>query len=357
MYKSFLCVILLYFLSACSGSRSLRTETLSSVTPWSGLTNPRYIEGELRVLIKNIKVYDGNELKESNRRNKIPAGQEPILRLWSPQIQACENQRNVQWIQTQPAPSEMYTDNENGNKILFWDLSAQLQTNDSIVVRRRFSYITYEYKPDAREDSLDSGNTAIPEELKRFYTKSEPFLVQTSALINLADSIAGGKKNPFEKAKALHHWVNKHMTYEYPPEARGAGNALKTLRGDCGQYSALFIALARALGIPARQQSGFNFSSKRISYHVWSEVYLAHRGWFPVDAVRENGFGFLDNRRLTASKGMNIPIPHVPDWATYKNSEAQKGRTDFMQLVTIVKSGFQADISTLRIIIHDILLQ
>ena len=357
MFKSLLYLILLYYISACTGSRPLRKATLSPVTPWSGLTNPRYIEGELRVLIKNIKVYDGSDLKENNRRNKISAGQEPVLRLWSPQIQACENQRNVQWIQTQPAPSEVYNDVENGNKILFWDLSAQLQTNDSIVVRRRFSYITYEYKPDAREDSLAIDSGEIPKEIRRFYTKSEPFLVQTPVLKNLADSIAGTEKNPFEQAKALHHWVYKHIIYEYPPEARGAGNALKTLRGDCGQYSALFIALARALEIPARQQSGFSFSSKRISYHVWSEVYLAHYGWFPVDATRKKGFGFLDNRRLTASKGMNIPLAHVPHWASYRNSEAQEGRTDFMQLVTIVKSGFKADISTSLIVLYDSLLK
>jgi len=119
----------------------------------------------------------------------------------------------------------------------------------------------------------------------------------------------------------------------------------------------LFIALARSLHIPARQQSGFVFSAERVSYHVWAEVYLPGSGWFPADPTRSNGFGFLDNKRLIASLGMNIPLLFVPHWATYNNSEAEQGRTPFMQLITIVKSGFKADISTDLNVLHDSLLK
>ncbi len=350
-------MLLLLGMVRCVSVRQNIDLSYKTGTAWSGYEHPRFLEGILTLTIKQIHLLSGDSLKADNRAHGIPEMQPPTLLVWSPVIHAFPSQRNVQHLAIQPEPTHRFVDAENGNPIWFWDLSAELAANDSLTIQRHFSYIIYDYRPLVAADSLPPSEAKIPDSIQTFYTKSEPFLQASDSLTRLAREITKGLDRPLPQTRALHRWVHQNMAYTYPPEARGAQNALHTLRGDCGQYAALFIALARSLHIPARQQSGFVFSSERISYHVWAEVYFAGSGWFPVDPTRANGFGFLDNRRLIASAGNNIPLLFAPDWATYANSEVEQGRTPFMQMATIVKNGFKADIRTDLHICRDYLLE
>src|SRR6266511_318482 len=59
--------------------------------------------------------------------------------------------------------------------------------------------------------------------------------------------------------------------------------------GNCTDFHALFISLARADGIPAQFEIGFPISEDRTSgvidgYHCWTEFHLPGVGWFPIDA-------------------------------------------------------------------------
>ncbi len=355
--KYLLFASLLLALSGCVSVRQNLDVHYKTGASWKGYEHPRLLEGTLTLKIKDIHLFTGDSLKTHNRAQGIPETQPPTLLVWSPVIREFPSQRSVNLLSINPEPTQRFVDEENGNPIWFWDLSAKLASNDSLIIRRRFSYIIYDYRPLILSDSLSSAEFPIPDSIQTFYTKSEPFLQISDSLTQLARTITEGLFQPLQQARALHRWVFENMTYVYPPEIRGAQNALHTLRGDCGQYAALFIALARSLHIPARQQSGFVFSAERVSYHVWAEVYVAGSGWFPVDPTRSNGFGFLDNKRLIASAGNNIPLLFAPQWATYQNSEIEQRRTPFMQLATIVKSGFEARIDTEIRVIRDILLK
>ncbi len=353
MWRNFLILIFVLLFSSCSGILWQKTARVRKVP---ALTHPRLLEGELRLAIKNIHLLSGDSLKAFNKRNGIPENQLPTLRVWSALIRPFQNQKNVRCLLVQPKPTSIFKEPENGITIFYWDLGSALKEKDSIIVLRKFRYVCFDYKPDPGMDSIRYDRNKIPKYIRTFYTKSEPFLHLTEKIKQTAHQIAGREHNPFKQARLLHHWVHKNMTYIYPPKKRGATAALESMSGDCGQYADLFIALARSLNIPARLQAGFVFSAQRVSYHVWAQIYLPHTGWFPVDPTRKDGFGFLDNKRLIASVGMNIPLKFVPVWATYRNSEAEHGRTDFMQLATIVKSGFKASIITNITVIKDSLL-
>lgn len=61
-------------------------------------------------------------------------------------------------------------------------------------------------------------------------------------------------------------------------------------KGNCADLARLFIALARASGIPARQVNGMVFSpdvsankSVKKYEHAWVEIYFPKYGWLPVD--------------------------------------------------------------------------
>ncbi len=351
-YSKYLLLSLISFIFyACSSTGILEKANLPAATVENGFSKPRYVEGELLVHIKNIKILSGDSLKKWNMEHNIPASQAPTLMLWSSDIADHTNQRDVKNLSCSPPPTDLFSDAENGNRICFWDLTGKLKNGDSLTIERTFSYTAYDYKPVIDKKIVSDNWNKIPPALKSFYTKPEYLLEQTPEIKEASQKIINGITNPLYKAEAIFKWVNDTMKYVYPPEKRGAEAALKTCTGDCGQYSELFIALARAAGIPARQQSGFEFSPGNIGYHVWSEIYLPVYGWVPVDATKKDGFCHLDNERLIASVGMNIPIRYAPKWADYNNSEVNDSRIDFMQLVSVVISGVKADITTDRIIL------
>lgn len=339
-------VLISLFLFSCASTSTLTLEGFPSPTESNGFSKPRDVEGELIVKIKNIKVMKRDSLSEWNLNNNIPAGQVPSLLLWSSEIKNHTNQREVENLSCSISPTDTFTETENGNKIDYWNLSSSLKDGDSIIVSRKFKYTDYDYSPHIDKDIVAKNWNEIPKSIMDFYTKSEPFIEQTPEIKETSDKITSGLINPIERAHAIFNWVKDTMKYVYPPDKRGAIEALKTLKGDCGQYSDLFIALARSAGIPARQQSGFIFLPDSNGYHVWSEIYLPIYGWVPVDATDPDGFCHIDNKKLIASVGENIPLKYTPSWATYNNSDVESGKTDFMQLVSIVMSGIKADIDT-----------
>lgn len=92
------------------------------------------------------------------------------------------------------------------------------------------------------------------------------------------------------------------MRFTYDHLAGGSGDtgsasalqAYREKRGDCTEHSVLFVALARAAGLPARNVSGIVYITTRdeskglFGFHQWAEVWLGE--WIPVDAtVKELG--------------------------------------------------------------------
>ncbi len=81
----------------------------------------------------------------------------------------------------------------------------------------------------------------------------------------------------------VHALVEKKPTVSLP----SALEVLKTRVGDCNEHTALYVAMARSLGLPARVAVGLVYLRGAFYYHAWSEVYAAEgpgRGtWLPVD--------------------------------------------------------------------------
>jgi Transglutaminase-like superfamily len=328
-------------LTGCSSSASLFHSA-------NGLTYPRLVEAEFSISIDSVQLYDRDSLRASNERKGIPSGQPPTLLIWSSNVIDRPGQQVMECDFLNVLPTEIVTEHENGNEICFWDLSGKLAGPMPLVIRKRFSYTTYDYAPTIGEPAFKSSSEDIPDELFYFYTKSEPFLEQTPEIIALASSIVKDETSIMGKAKSIFTFVRSKMRYKYPPDARGVLDAIKSYEGDCGQYSALFIALCRCAGVPARQQSGFAIDSAGFGYHVWSEIFVPEAGWVPMDATLPEGFAHIPNNRYIASVGMNLPLKHVPLWASYADQDAQGNRTDFMQFATMVTSGFKAKITTER---------
>jgi len=76
---------------------------------------------------------------------------------------------------------------------------------------------------------------------------------------------------------AVYGMLDKSITFSVP----NAVQVLETLQGDCNEHTVLYVALARALGLPARTAVGLVYLDGAFFYHAWPEVWLGE--WIAVD--------------------------------------------------------------------------
>ena len=97
------------------------------------------------------------------------------------------------------------------------------------------------------------------------------------------EEILDGEVNSWRAAEKLCQWVHTAITEKKASGGFGSSlTALESLSGDCTEHTVLFIALARAAGIPARICSGIAFAQQdAFYYHFWAEVYVGR--WVQMD--------------------------------------------------------------------------
>ena len=93
--------------------------------------------------------------------------------------------------------------------------------------------------------------------------------------------IAAGDHDPRRVVERLATWVARTVRSDSTGELSGAAGVLSRRRGDANDRVALFVAMARALGAPARPVAGLLYARGRFYYHAWAEVYLGD--WVAVD--------------------------------------------------------------------------
>ena len=117
-----------------------------------------------------------------------------------------------------------------------------------------------------------------------------------------ADAITSGAQTDIEKARAIYDWIVDNTFRD--PKTRGCGVGdirfmleSRDLGGKCADLNALFVGLARAAGLPARDVYGIRVGKSELGYkslgtasenvtkaqHCRAEVYLTGYGWVPVD--------------------------------------------------------------------------
>ena len=133
-----------------------------------------------------------------------------------------------------------------------------------------------------------------PAELKASYRlpASEPQVakdLQAEPLIQVDDpriaaearQIVGRAHDPTRAARLINQWVYDNLKPEITISVPSAVQVLQERRGDCNEHTVLYVALARAIGLPARTAAGLVYLRGRFYYHAWPEVYLS--GWVAVD--------------------------------------------------------------------------
>ncbi len=154
------------------------------------------------------------------------------------------------------------------------------------------------------------------------YLQAEQFVEVNDKMRKLAAEIADGATNPLDQARRLYDHVAGTMTYDAANQSwKGSSeHALVCAVGNCNDIHALFISLARSIGIPARLVLGQAFEAPPpgqeacdlCGYHCWAEFFAAGLGWVPIDAScackygKHALFGDLEMNHIAWSTGRDI---------------------------------------------------
>lgn len=200
-----------------------------------------------------------------------------------------------------------------------------------------------------------SDKVATPAEVKRFLkpTRHIPLdgIVRKTALSIIKTANA---QSPKKKARAIYDWVVDNAHRDQATRGCGRGDIKSMLEtgylgGKCADLNALFVGLARAVGIPARDRYGIRIDESATfkslgklgdiskAQHCRAEFYLAGLGWVPVDpadvrkAVLEENLPLDDTRiialreKLFGAWEMNwVAFNHAEDVVLARDSVAGK---------------------------------
>ncbi|VVS94220.1 transglutaminase-like domain-containing protein [Desulfoluna spongiiphila] len=203
-----------------------------------------------------------------------------VLRIYSP---VAETSNQVCTELTASHSFERFSD-DDGNQILTFRIPAITPFSDEII-RVKAKLVMRERPVNESLGSDHDDYTAAT----KYIESGHPLLIEK------AEELKG--KNSRETAEKIHRWIVDNLHYSgYLKNERGALYALQKRTGDCTEYMDLFVALCRAVNIPARCVAGYVAEGDRVvgpsEYHNWAQFYDG-RSWQIADPQRGN---FLTDR-------------------------------------------------------------
>ncbi len=239
--------------------------------------------------------------------------QQPKRILWTGQVQAeIENlyEKEVQFLKLSAAPQGFFKRSPRGK--------ARVQTTTSLAPRK-----------------LDVAKRSFAPEMDfilRENLKESAFLPTRGKIRNLVLKIVGRIQDPLAQVKSLYDWVVHNARFAQSQN----GNVTLQIEsgifgGDSVDLSALFVALCRTIGVPARNVYGIRVGQSKIipelplGVAARSEFYIPGYGWIGVDlgSVSEGRafshkkdlhkifFGLWENNWVAFHWGENI-LQHHP---------------------------------------------
>src|SRR3989338_7324944 len=198
--------------------------------------------------------------------------------------------------------SGVYGEKETGNLALYAEWSTP--ANDRA--------ITLTFDATARElikKDFPAVEPALPAEINE-YLKSTAFIPTDGKVKEIALSVTNSKQKISEKARAVYQWVVENMVRD--PDVKGCGTGEVEIQitkrsGKCADISSVFVSIARAAGVPAREVFGLRLGKKDEEdmtggHHCWAEFYVPGYGWVPADPADVRKAMLVDKLDLKGAK-------------------------------------------------------
>lgn len=261
---------------------------------------------------RELGVVTGRDAFAFRYRVVLPALDGPA-RLWCPLPRSDEFQTVVLEAIDAPETPQTLTEPAHGNRVLYLALPPQ---DAGGIVEIRF-----------RVERRETGAYAATLPDREQYLRPERRVPAEPRFAQIARDVVAGKATDLMRARAIYDHVMAHLRYQRFGVGWGqgdAGRACDAGSGNCTDYHAYFIALARAVGIPARFAIGAAVPSERDAggvdgYHCWAEFHADGR-WWPVDISEADKysrlatyyFGHHPANRVEFSRGRDLLVEPGP---------------------------------------------
>jgi len=259
-----------------------------------------------------LGVINGSDEFEFHYRVKLPeiTG---VARLWLPLATADAFQKVEVKAIAAPGQWRELEEREHGNKVLLVE-AGPADSGKAIEIRYRVK-------------RFEKSEYAVREPMTQKYLNPERLVPTNETFRAIAAQVTRGKKNDLARARALYDHVVEKLRYAKYGTGWGRGDAVYACdvrTGNCSDFHAYFIALARESGIPARFAIGAAIPSERNDggidgYHCWAE-FFADGKWIPVDvseadkhsSLADYYFGHHPANRFELSKGRDLIVEPEP---------------------------------------------
>ena len=257
----------------------------------------------------------------------IPAGAKKV-KFW---VSIPDNDRYQEVLDFQavsvPGTWSVVRDADRGNRFMLVEVdnpgTATLTAKVAFTVRR--SSVFTQIDPAQVGPITDSTRTLYADELRL----DAPHMSVTPKIKRMADEAIGTESNVAKQAFLLLGKVADvadHYSKDPTKPSTSVGDAESCLingGGTCTDMHSLFIALARARGIPARLQMGYRLGEANAGketnpgYRCWVEYFVPNYGWISSDIVeaddpkglgRARWFTGLTERRLWLNEGREFNL-------------------------------------------------
>jgi len=240
---------------------------------------------------------------------KPPMGSQGKVSLWIPLPENTEFQK-LNKLDYQGNFDDAYVtmDSSYGAKTLFvsWADSTQPMT-----LNVELDIITEDWEPAASgalKHYRRPTEIHYPQDVQRYLQPTAH--IPTDGIVKAtADKIVGSETDPLKQAHKIYLWVSENMQRDNAVVGCGTGDVGSILEsgklsGKCTDINSVFVALARAAGIPAREMFGIrlgrgikmgkyssafgsadenNVAKESGGQHCRAMFFLAGFGWVPVD--------------------------------------------------------------------------
>jgi transglutaminase-like putative cysteine protease len=220
-----------------------------------------------------------------------------LVRLWIPYPVSNEYQQVAGYfIEGTYNYSGIFRESKSGNMILYAEWLAP----------KSFPKLNFSYNITRTErinKDFNNSEDLIPVDIQE-YLQPTTLGPTDGEVKEIAEEETQNNITILDKAIAIYDYLVEHGERDANLSFCGDGDVcklLKNLRGKCADFSSVFVALTRSIGVPSREIFGTRISKEGDitgSYHCHAEFYLPDYGWIPVDPS--------DVAKLMLNENLNI---------------------------------------------------
>ena len=259
--------------------------------------------------------------------SEIPAGAKTVK--WWISIPNDDRYQEVLDFSVVAAPGtwSTVTEPDHGNRFMLVEVASpaagSLTTKVAFTLRRRSVFT--EIDPAKVGPITDSHRRLFVDELRQ----DAPHMAVSPRIAKMANETCGTETNIEKQANLLLNKVADYADHysKDPTKPKcsigDAEDCMTNAGGCCTDMHSMFIALARARGIPARLQMGYRLREANVGkevdpgYRCWAEYFVPGYGWVSADIVeaddpkglgRTRWFSGLTERRLWLNEGREFNL-------------------------------------------------